>query len=168
MDVINQELTVNYLAPLAIAKAVLPFLKAKDSDTAIMFTTSGLALVPAVRCPNYSAAKAAMHHFALCLREQLKDTRVKVIEIIPPAVQTELHNKANQPDLSGDPLGMPLNEFTDEAFAGLEQGLQQVPVGRSKQTFEGWEMGRQKAFAGMLRHMGGTPSEGLKATVGST
>ena len=168
LDMITQELTVNYLAPLALAKAVLPFLLARHTDTAIMFTTSGLALVPAVRCPNYCAAKAAMHHFALCLREQLKDTKVKVVEIIPPAVQTELHNETNQPDLGGELIGMALDEFTDEAFEGLEGGLEQIPVGMARRSFEGWEMRRQRAMKGMIEMRGGRASEGLKAVVGGS
>lgn len=50
--------------------------------------SSGLALVPLVRCPNYSATKAALHHWILCLREQLKGSKVKVVEMLPPAVQS--------------------------------------------------------------------------------
>ena len=52
-------------------------------------TTSGLALVPISRCANYCASKAALHHFILCLRRQLKDSKIKVIEIYPPAVQSQ-------------------------------------------------------------------------------
>lgn len=166
MDLINQELTVNYLGPLTLTKAFLPFLQAKNSKTVLIYTTSGLSLVPAVRCPNYCAAKAAMHHFLLCLREQLKDTHVKVVELIPPAVQTELHDEKNQPDLKGGRFGMPLDEFTNEAFRGLAQGLDQIPVGVAKLSFEGWERERQKAFAGMVVRMGGQPSESLKSFVG--
>ena len=165
ISLINQELTVNYLAPLAIVQSVLPFLQKKDSPTALMFTTSGLAFVPAVRCPNYCASKAALHHFALCLREQLKETRVKVIEIIPPAVQTELHNETNQPDLKEHSFGMPLEDFTDETMAGLEEGQVQIPVGMAKRAFSSWELERQKAFAAMIKMMGGEPSEALKAMI---
>ena len=52
-------------------------------------TTSGLALVPMVRCPNYCATKAALHMFVLALRKQLEGSNVKVIEIFPPAVQSK-------------------------------------------------------------------------------
>lgn len=53
-------------------------------------TTSGLGYVPATRCVNYCASKAALHHFILVIREQLRDSgsKVKVIEIVPPAVQS--------------------------------------------------------------------------------
>lgn len=54
-------------------------------------------MVPLGRCPNYCATKAALHHFCISLRAHLKDTSVRVIEIMPPAVQTELHDEKYQP-----------------------------------------------------------------------
>ncbi len=59
-------------------------------NSALIYTSSGLGLVPLPRCPNYSASKAALHHFLICLRLHLKETSVRVMEIFPPAVQTEL------------------------------------------------------------------------------
>lgn len=59
-----------------------------SAKVGIASMSSGLALVPLVRCANYCASKAAMHHFVLVLREQLKDTKIKIIEIFPPAVQS--------------------------------------------------------------------------------
>ena len=127
--------------------------------------TSGLALVPILRCPNYCATKAALHQFILCLREQLKESGIKVIEVFPPAVQTELHDEKHQPDMkvwqtfqsqtsslahagdqNGRSMGMPLDEFTEEEFGGLTKGLDQIPVGHSKRAFEGFEKERQAAF----------------------
>ena len=65
------------------------FERSLGADIQLVSTTSGLALVPMLRCPNYCASKAAMHHFILCLREQLKETKVKVVELYPPAVQSK-------------------------------------------------------------------------------
>lgn len=64
--------------------------------------------VPIPTVPNYCATKAALHSFILTLRSQLQDTAVKVIELFPPAVQTELHGEG------GKDFGMPLRDFTDE------------------------------------------------------
>lgn len=58
--------------------------------------SSGLAFVPLIRCPNYCASKAALHHFVLSLRAQLKDSKIKIIEIFPPAVQSALSSGFNQ------------------------------------------------------------------------
>ncbi|BAE59277.1 unnamed protein product [Aspergillus oryzae RIB40] len=77
--------------------------------------------------PAYSAAKAALNAFILCFREQLKSTNVKVVELSPPAVQSELHDYMT-PEV-GRKIGMPLDQFIDEAFAGLQAGKDQVVVG---------------------------------------
>jgi short-subunit dehydrogenase involved in D-alanine esterification of teichoic acids len=156
MDVINLEFTTNYLSQLALTKAFLPFMQNKDKESALIYVTSGLALVPMTRCSNYCASKAALHHFILCLREQLKGSKVKVVELYPPAVQTELHDAKHQPDIKdGHKIGMPLDEFTDEAYAGLASGQEQVPVGMAKRAFDGFEKQRQEAFAGMVKAMSG-------------
>lgn len=109
-----------------------------------------------IRCPNYCASKAALHHFILVLREQLKGGpgNIQVIEIFPPAVQSELHDAKHQPDIkNGSQIGMPLEEFTNAAWAGLEAGKDQIPVGMSEGSFNGWEQERQKAFHGMNAHL---------------
>ena len=147
IDLINHEFVTNYLSFLALTKAFLPFLQAKGTESSLIYTTSGLALVPLTRCPNYCATKAALHHFILVLRRQLQASKIKVIEIFPPAVQTELHDEKHQPDIkNGRFIGMPLDEFTDEAYQGLVQGLDQIPVGRSKMSFNAFETKRQEIF----------------------
>jgi short-subunit dehydrogenase involved in D-alanine esterification of teichoic acids len=87
-----------------------------------------------------------MHHLILVIREQLQGTNVKVIELFPPAVQTELHATKNQPDLKGGSFGMPLDEYTDVTWAGLEQGKEQIPVGMALQAFDAFETKRQSEF----------------------
>ena len=77
-----------------------------------------------------------------------------MIEIFPPAVQTELHDEKHQPDIkNGGAIGMPLKDFTDEAWEGLTAGKDQIPVGMSKLSFDTWEQGRQKGFHGMIAAM---------------
>ena len=87
-----------------------------------------------------------MHHLIMAMRAQLKDSNVKVIEILPPAVQTELHD---QPDIkNGRSIGMPIGEFTDEAWHGLVQGKEIIPVGSAKNAYEegGFEKKRMEVF----------------------
>jgi len=155
MSSISTEFTTNYLSYLALTKAFLPFLLAKETESALIYTTSGLALVPLLRCPNYCASKAALHHLILCLRVQLDKSKVKVIEIFPPAVQTELHDETHQPDIkNGRSIGMPLKDFTDEAYKGLSDGLEQIPVGdMSKKPFQSFEKERQELFAESVKRM---------------
>jgi short-subunit dehydrogenase involved in D-alanine esterification of teichoic acids len=101
-----------------------------------------------------------MHHLILTLREQLKHSstnkNVTVIEILPPAVKTELHDEKHQPDIkNGSDIGMPLEEFLDEAWKWLGEGREDVPVGMAKGSYEGWEMERRKVFEGMVEKMKG-------------
>ncbi len=95
---IDAELTTNYISVIHGLKAFLPHLFTKGSqkdskkgekNAAVVFVTSGLAIVPLVRAGNYCASKAALHHLATTMRVQLEETNVKVIEILPPAVQSE-------------------------------------------------------------------------------
>ena len=80
-------------------------------DAAIVNVSSGLAFVPLVTAPTYSATKAAIHSYTIALREALKG-KVEVIELAPPAVQTDL-----TPGQATRPGYQPLNEFIDEVMA---------------------------------------------------
>jgi uncharacterized oxidoreductase len=95
---------------------------------AIVNVTSGLAFVPLAVTPIYSATKAAMRSFTLSLRRQLADTPIEVVEIIPPAVDT---------DLGGPGLhtwGVPLDEFADAAFDQLRAGKIEILYGFSDES----------------------------------
>ncbi|KAL0942991.1 short chain dehydrogenase [Colletotrichum truncatum] len=160
---VSSELTTNYLAPLHLTTHFLPHLQSLAQNTSgsssssskpqghIILVTSGLALVPIPRCPNYCATKSALHSLAWTLRSQLADhdasSHIRVIEVLPPAVQTELHSQ--QPDLvaagQGN-FGMPLDEFTEETWAELEKGeLDEIIVGTGKR-FAPIEAEKRKAF----------------------
>lgn len=152
LDVFDQELMTNYTSAVHLAKAFIPHLQKRQSKAAIAFTTSQLALVPMLRCPNYGASKAALHHFILALRTQLKSGpgNVKVLEIYPPAVQTELHDTKHQPDMKdGHMIGMPLQQFIDETWDKLSSGEDQIPIGSAKEVFDAFETKRQEAYQSM-------------------
>ncbi|HLS67839.1 MAG TPA: SDR family oxidoreductase [Kiloniellales bacterium] len=106
----EQTILTNLLGPIRLTNALVDHL-AVQPDAAIVNVTSGLAFVPLPVTPTYSATKAALHSFTLSLREQLKG-RVEVIELAPPAVQTEL-----TPGQSTRPGFQPLEEFVDEVMA---------------------------------------------------
>ncbi|RFU31119.1 hypothetical protein B7463_g5206, partial [Scytalidium lignicola] len=72
---------------------------------------------------------------------------VKVIEVSPPAVQTEMHDAKHQPDLSnGHMIGMPVDEFVNELYARLAKGEDQIPIGTAKDMFASFEHTRQEFF----------------------
>lgn len=120
----NQEITTNLEAPLHLAMLFAPFFIAQEAAT-IINVTSGLAFTPFAIAPVYSATKAALHSFTVSLRLQLSESSVEVIEIAPPAVNT---------DLGGSGLhihGEPLDAFTDGIFQGLTEGLLEIGYGTS-------------------------------------
>ena len=122
-------ITTNLLGPIRLTAALLPHL-ARRPAAAIVTVTSGLAFVPLASAPTYSATKAAMHSWSESLRYQLKDTKVEVIELPPPYVQTELTG-AHQ---ASDPRAMPLPEFVEESMRLLAAAStpQEVLVERVK------------------------------------
>jgi uncharacterized oxidoreductase len=81
--------------------------------------------------PIYSATKAAIHSFTLSLRHQLRDTPVKVFEVIPPSVDTELGHDYRE-DPSETHGGMLISEFVDGAMDILKKDQFEAAVGKSK------------------------------------
>lgn len=122
----NQEIATNLDAPVHLSMLFAPYFAAKD-NAAILNVTSGLAFTPFAIAPLYSATKAALHSFTVCLRLQLSDTSVEVIEIAPPAVQTQLGGGAAGSNSQGEPL----DAFADGIFTGLKEGLPEIGYGTS-------------------------------------
>ncbi len=126
-DAIHSEIATNFEAHVHLATLFVPHLLKKKRPV-IVNVTSGLAFVPIAAVPVYCATKAAMRSFTLSLRRQLADTPIEVVEIIPPAVDT---------DLGGPGLhtfGVPLDEFADAAFAQLGAGKTEATYGFSEET----------------------------------
>jgi uncharacterized oxidoreductase len=108
-------IATNLIAPLRLTAALLPSLM-KQKDAVVMNVTSGLAFVPLAMTPTYSATKAALHSYTQSLRQQLKGTQVQVIELAPPAVQTDL-----MPGQATAAHAMPLADYTAEVMMLLEK-----------------------------------------------
>jgi len=107
--------TTNLLGPIRLIAALMPHML-KQNRATIMTVSSGLAFVPLVKTPTYNATKAAIHSYSLSLREQLRDSNVEVIEIVPPGVQTDL-----MPGQADDPQMMPLEDYIAETMANFEK-----------------------------------------------
>jgi uncharacterized oxidoreductase len=95
-------ITTNLLGPIRLTAALLPHLE-KQPHAAILTVSSGLAFIPMAMTPTYNATKAAIHSYTQSLRYQLKSTKVQVIELIPPYVQTELMGSQQ----ASDPRAIP-------------------------------------------------------------
>jgi uncharacterized oxidoreductase len=103
-------IATNLLGPIRLTAALLPHLQ-KQPHATIITVSSGLAFLPRTATPTYCATKAAIHSYSLSLRHQLRKTNIEVLELIPPYVQTELMDGAD------DPRAMPLADFLTEAVA---------------------------------------------------
>ena len=116
-DLGDAEATIatNLLGPIRLTAALLPLLQ-KQSRATVMTVSSGLAFVPLAMTPTYCATKAAIHSYTQSLRYQLQGTKVEVLELIPPYVQTELMGEHQ----ANDPRAMPLKDFIKEVMSILE------------------------------------------------
>jgi uncharacterized oxidoreductase len=139
LDAVRKEFAINLEAPLHLAMLCLPHFLGLPR-AAILNVTSGLAFVPMTRAPAYCATKAALHSLTLSLRYQLSGSKVEVIEIIPPAVDT---------DLGGPGLhtfGIPVDTLADHVFEGLARGEQEITHTFSHQTSHGTREERDALF----------------------
>lgn len=108
-------ITTNLLGPIRLNAALLPHLL-QQPHASIMTVSSGLAFLPLANTPTYCATKAAIHSYSMSLRYQLKDTKVQVLELVPPWVQTELMGPAQ----ASAPGAMPLKDFITEVMRILK------------------------------------------------
>lgn len=111
----------NLLGPVRMTAALLPHLK-QQANAVVIHNSSVLAFVPIATNAFYSATKAAMHSYTLSQRFSLRQSGVKVIEVAPPWVDTDLIYK------SGDARAMPLADFVADTMKGLASGKDEVYV----------------------------------------
>ena len=91
----EDEVEVNLRAPVYLTALFTPHLM-KQKESAIINVSSGLAFYPMPELPVYCATKAAVHSFSQTLRQQLEGTTVRVFELIPPMVDTNLDKGARK------------------------------------------------------------------------
>lgn len=123
----KKEIDSNIEAPFHFVMLFAPYFASKDY-AAILNVSSGLAFTPMAIAPIYSATKAAVHSFTMSIRHQLENTAIEVIEIAPPAVNT---------DLGGAGLhsfATPVDEFTNAIFKGLEEGKTEIGYARAEKA----------------------------------
>ena len=114
----EDEIAINFVATVELTALFIGHLMKRPS-AAIINVSSGLGFMPMLNTPVYSATKAAIHTYSLVLRQQLKDTSVKVIEIVPPMVDTDL-NKEGRDAAHLKFRGISLSEYIPTVIKGLE------------------------------------------------
>ncbi|QDP94706.1 SDR family NAD(P)-dependent oxidoreductase [Microlunatus elymi] len=106
--------TTNLLGPIRLIAAFVEHLRGRP-DATIVTVSSGLAFTPLTATPSYNATKAAIHMLSESIRLQLADTSVKVLELEPPSVATDL-----LPGQRESSFAMPLDEFIGEVVDLIE------------------------------------------------
>jgi len=143
------EIQTNLVGLIRMSAEFLPHLR-KQPDATLLNVSSGLAFVPLAVFPVYCATKAAVHSFTLSLRHQLRDSKVKVIELIPPYVATELGGGVQAP--AGALHQMPLETFIAETMKELTGDADEIAIGGAKNLIAASSPENIKAkFAGMNR-----------------
>lgn len=118
----SEEITTNVLAPLHLTTL---FINLPSLDT-IINVTSGLAFIPLSKVPVYCGTKAFMRSFTLSLRHDLKSKNIEVIEMIPPALNTDLGAKGLHNEYP------PVSDFVEAVSQQLKEGKTELTFGTSE------------------------------------
>lgn len=121
----KNEMNTNYLTVIHLTELLLPHLLQKE-DAGIINITSIAALLSYAPLPTYAASKAALRSYNQSLRTALKDTSVKIFEVLPPLVNTGFSAEI------GGENGIPPKEVADELLLALEKNQFDIPVGQTK------------------------------------
>lgn len=121
----ENEFQTNLIAPIRLIKSLFPVLS-KQASPSIINVTTGLIYAPRMIYPFYNSSKAALHSFTQTLRLSLANTRVRVIEVMFPAVDTPWH-KGTPPKIA-----IPVERAVAEFIRGLEKDKPEIRVGGSK------------------------------------
>jgi uncharacterized oxidoreductase len=145
----DDEIEVNFKAYVHLAALFTPqFLIRKES--AIVNVSSALGFVPIAIMPIYCATKAAIHSYSMSLRHQLRGTPVKVYEVIPPTVDTDLDRGARARRGQTE-VGIQPPEVAKATMAGLEADNYEIVIGEARNLREASSEGVRRIFEGMNR-----------------
>lgn len=124
---LRETVETNFFAPLELTNMFLPFLS-RQKEAAIVNISSGLIDVTFAGTPIYCAAKSALHAYSVALRHQLRQTSVKIFEVIPPAVDTDLVRRYEFP--KARPA-----EVAKKAADAIEAGREEIRIGMAKSLY---------------------------------
>lgn len=135
----REEIEINIEAPIHLTSL---FIQLKSLNT-IINVTSGLAFVPIIKMPVYCASKAFFHSFTLSLRQMLAPRNIEVIELIPPALNTDLGGKGLHN------YAPPVSDFIRAIFEQLAEGKTELTFGFSESMTKAGPEDLQKTFLRM-------------------
>lgn len=144
----DDEISINFRAQVILSEFFIPNFLKRPEGTVIVNVSSGLAFVPIARFPIYCATKAAIHSFTMSLRYQLKDTKIKIFELIPPTVyDTELKGRP----LEKSDWTVSSAEVADAMMKGLETDEFEIAVGSTRNWLRASKNDLDQAFGNINR-----------------
>lgn len=120
----GSEIEINFVAAVEITALFITNLLKRPS-AAVINVSSGLGFMPMRNTPVYNATKAAIHTYSLVLRKQLSDTSVKVMEIVPPMVDTGL-NREGRDKAQLKFRGISISDYIPTVIRGLEENIETI------------------------------------------
>ena len=126
---LTQEIDTNVNGVIRMCTQFIPLLK-QQKMAAILNVSSALAFVPFVSTPVYCATKAALHSYTQSLRVQLRNTKVKVFELAPPAIETPLINEFDASEQEGMAI-MNVTKLAKLAIEGITCDKEEIRPGQS-------------------------------------
>jgi uncharacterized oxidoreductase len=145
----DDEIEVNFKAYVHLAALFTPLFMGRE-ESAIVNVSSALGFVPIAIMPIYCATKAAIHSYSMSLRHQLRGTPVKVFEVIPPTVDTDLDRGARARRGQTE-RGIPPSEVAKATMASLEADNYEIAVGEARNLRGASGEMVPKIFEGMNR-----------------
>ncbi len=122
----DEEISINLLAPIHLTAELVPHLLQQPAS-AIVNVSSGLGFAPLAHMPVYCATKAAMHSMTMSMRHQLRATSVRVFEVIPPIVASELGAAHRLPQVNAG--AMSAETAATQIVEGLEKDVPEIAIG---------------------------------------
>jgi uncharacterized oxidoreductase len=138
------EIEINLHGPIHLCTLFTPYFMKKDGLALLANVSSGLAFVPFPAGPVYGATKAAIHSYTMALRYSLQDTHISVLEIVPPAVKTNLGGS---------------HDFGEELDVYVTATMDRVQAGESEIGYNFSETARladRATLDGMMNHLSST------------
>lgn len=141
----DQEIAINISGPIHLIIGFLDHFKEKESAT-IMNVSSVLGYAPtSIINPVYNATKAFQHFWTMNLRTQLlvdkKGAKIKVVEIAPPSVTTDLHRERSDPSdntKEKSKTALSVEEYMEDVAKGWEENADTIAPGPGKKLVDAW------------------------------
>ncbi|CAD6576595.1 MAG: hypothetical protein CYPHOPRED_006045 [Cyphobasidiales sp. Tagirdzhanova-0007] len=142
ISALESEVYTNYTSPMIMISAFIPHLLklAAEGKTQprLVTVTSGLAVIPKPDVGNYCATKAALHSLTMTLRCWLSAKGIKVIELAPPLVESQLHDDQGTTEKLSK-VWMPIKDFTAEVMEGFKAEHDVIACGFAKDAYTAHE-----------------------------